>query len=237
MKFYNMKNNKNKGISLISLVITIIILLILAGIAVGTLNGKDGLFTKTKEAKQKWTNAQEQENETLNNLVNYIDEAQSNNDNTKDVNRNITISKEEYDALVKKVDELSSKVDEQNKKIEDNLTAMSTWKSIDANIALPTTQWTANSQTFEELKGAKRIALYDKPNDTTIYIDNVSPNAEKVIHTLGFGTNDAYNFSSSISVDFSKGTVKFTCMRIGNNVINNKERYLPLITKIYYQKY
>ncbi len=38
----------NKGITLIALVITIIILLILAGVAIRTITGEDGLIRKSK---------------------------------------------------------------------------------------------------------------------------------------------------------------------------------------------
>jgi len=45
-----MKNETNKGITLIALVITIIILLILAGVSIATLTGENGLLTKVREA-------------------------------------------------------------------------------------------------------------------------------------------------------------------------------------------
>lgn len=48
----------NKGITLISLVITIILLIILAGIAINLSLWNNGLFNKTKEAKE-LTNKQE----------------------------------------------------------------------------------------------------------------------------------------------------------------------------------
>lgn len=52
MRIYdNIKNNRNKGITLITLVITIIILLILAGISIIALNGENGLIKKSKQAK------------------------------------------------------------------------------------------------------------------------------------------------------------------------------------------
>ena len=44
--------NLNKGITLIALVITIIILLILAGIAISTLTGENGVLSKAKKAKE-----------------------------------------------------------------------------------------------------------------------------------------------------------------------------------------
>ncbi len=47
------KDGKTNGITLIALVITIIILLILAGVAIATLTGENGLLTKATTAKEK----------------------------------------------------------------------------------------------------------------------------------------------------------------------------------------
>ena len=44
--------NKNKGITLVALVITIIVLLLLAGIAIASLGGENGIFAKVKQAKK-----------------------------------------------------------------------------------------------------------------------------------------------------------------------------------------
>lgn len=55
------KFRKNSGITLIALVITVIVLLILAGVAIETLTGENGLLTKTQEAKNKTEEAQEKE--------------------------------------------------------------------------------------------------------------------------------------------------------------------------------
>ncbi len=57
-----------KGITLISLVITIILLIILAGIGINLSLGENGLFNKAKYAKNKYLNAQRQEEEGLNEL-------------------------------------------------------------------------------------------------------------------------------------------------------------------------
>ena len=54
------KTNKQKGITLVALVITIIILLILAGISIQAITNT-GLFEKAKEAKKKYTEAEERE--------------------------------------------------------------------------------------------------------------------------------------------------------------------------------
>ena len=53
------------GITLISLVITIIILIILAGISISLILGENGLFSKAKEATQKFSDAQKEEEKAL----------------------------------------------------------------------------------------------------------------------------------------------------------------------------
>ena len=59
------KKELNKGITLIALVITIIILLILAGVAIATLIGDNGVLSKAIEAKEKTETAREIEEKTL----------------------------------------------------------------------------------------------------------------------------------------------------------------------------
>ena len=55
------KKELNKGITLIALVITIIVLLILAGVAIATLTGDNGILTKAVEAKKNTENASAKE--------------------------------------------------------------------------------------------------------------------------------------------------------------------------------
>ena len=83
--------NKNKGITLIALVITIIILLILAGIAIAQLSN-NGLFDRTRIAKEKYKNSEDTENRSL---TEYDEEI------TKYTRDTVTLSKEEYDKLKK----------------------------------------------------------------------------------------------------------------------------------------
>lgn len=56
---------QERGITLIALIITIIILLILAGVTLGTLSA-NGIFDKSREAKNQYTTAQNTENDLLN---------------------------------------------------------------------------------------------------------------------------------------------------------------------------
>ena len=60
-----------KGITLVALVITIIILLILAGISIASLNGSS-LFENTRKAESSYKNAQNEENATINNYGQWI---------------------------------------------------------------------------------------------------------------------------------------------------------------------
>lgn len=51
----SMGEKNEKGITLIALVITVIVLLILAGVAIATLTGENGILSKTDTAKQETT--------------------------------------------------------------------------------------------------------------------------------------------------------------------------------------
>lgn len=53
---------KNRGITLIALVITIVILLILSSVAIATITGNNGLFSRAKQAKEnsKYSSIEEQ---------------------------------------------------------------------------------------------------------------------------------------------------------------------------------
>lgn len=65
---------KDKGVTLIALVITIIVLLILAGVTISYLVGDNGVLKKAVIAVQKFSQAQEDEDNALNNLGNFGDE-------------------------------------------------------------------------------------------------------------------------------------------------------------------
>ena len=56
-----------KGITLVALIITIIVLLILAVVAIAAVNG-DGIINHAKNAKVEYTNAQTNEQVTINSL-------------------------------------------------------------------------------------------------------------------------------------------------------------------------
>ena len=69
-----MKKQKYKleGITLISLVITIVLLIILAGVMINIGLGENGLFTRAKEARNKYLTAERQEEIALNELYKQL---------------------------------------------------------------------------------------------------------------------------------------------------------------------
>lgn len=66
----------NKGITLIALVITIVVLLILAGVSITALTDEDkGVVTKAKKAAKDTEEAAEQEDEDINEILDYAENA------------------------------------------------------------------------------------------------------------------------------------------------------------------
>ena len=63
---------KINGITLIALIVTIVVLLILAGIVIMQLNN-NGILKNTKLAKERYTNSQKDENATIDDYSNQID--------------------------------------------------------------------------------------------------------------------------------------------------------------------
>ena len=89
------RNRKTAGITLIALVITVIILLILAGITISQLTGS-GIFEKAKEARNKWQNAQEDEEAKIAKYSNEIDSYVDGDRNDIIETKTITTSKGTY---------------------------------------------------------------------------------------------------------------------------------------------
>ena len=66
---------KERGITLIALVITIIVLLILAGVTIAALSGENGILKRATEARDKTVEAQEQEEQDLEEMEDFINES------------------------------------------------------------------------------------------------------------------------------------------------------------------
>ena len=68
------KNKQEKGITLIALVVTIVVLLILAGVSLSLVLNNNGVISKAKEAKNRYAEAQTNEEKHLNEVSDWIKE-------------------------------------------------------------------------------------------------------------------------------------------------------------------
>lgn len=78
-----------KGITLIALVITIVVLVILAGVSISLVLGNESIFTKIKDAADKYQNAANSERSDFSNLeawmANYINDGTSTTNTTNTI--------------------------------------------------------------------------------------------------------------------------------------------------------
>ena len=76
------KNKKEKGITLVALVITVIILLILAGVTIRGVLGEKGLAEEAKNATKKYGQAQDEEKNVVRNFLDELRNINSGGDGT-----------------------------------------------------------------------------------------------------------------------------------------------------------
>ena len=69
------KNKQERGITLIALVVTIVVLLILAGVSISLVLNNNGVISKAKEARDKYAEAQTNDEKQLNEVSDWIKEA------------------------------------------------------------------------------------------------------------------------------------------------------------------
>ena len=100
----NLKENK-KGITLIALVITLIILLMLAGITVVALSGENGLFSKTKQAREKYSIGEAKEKLTtkLMQLQTEVTDEEQRSATIEDINKLVDENSKYYDKEIESV--------------------------------------------------------------------------------------------------------------------------------------
>ena len=100
------KQKKNiKGITIVALVITIIILLILPGISIYFLNGNNGLFSKTKQAREKYSISEAKERLTtkLMQLQTEVTSEEQRSATIEDINKLVDENSKYYDKEIESV--------------------------------------------------------------------------------------------------------------------------------------
>ena len=124
--------NSEKGVTLSALVVTIIVLLILAGVAISLAIGNNGIFTRAKNAADKWQEASDTEQSQLDDFAKLYDNTvkdlnigdagsgegggTTSGDGGGGTSGDVTISREEYNALLERVAKLENDNIERSKK-------------------------------------------------------------------------------------------------------------------------
>ena len=103
MKVQKLKNQN--GITLVALVITTIILLVLAGITVVALSGENGLFSKTKQAREKYSISEAKEKLTtkLMQLQTEVTDEEQRSATIEDINKLVDENSKYYDKEIESV--------------------------------------------------------------------------------------------------------------------------------------
>ena len=137
------KLKSTKAITLVALVITIIILLILAGIAIATLGGKNGLFARVKQAKKAHIQAEMQEQLTL--ALNGLQIDKKGNASLDDVTQEWinTVISSDYSPTIKEDASLNGKLVVMNKS---NITGKFL---IGQNLEISSSEYNLSSLEFE----------------------------------------------------------------------------------------
>ena len=99
------KLKSQKGITLVALVITTIILLVLAGITVVALGGKNGLFSKTKQPREKYSISEAKEKLTtkLMQLQTEVTDEEQRSATIEDINKLVDENSKYYDKEIESV--------------------------------------------------------------------------------------------------------------------------------------
>ena len=88
----NLKNTKEKGITLIALVVTITVLIILATVSINTVLGDNGIIKRAQKARDSYQNSSTSEDEHMKQLANEMSEYDEDN-TTKNPTAGTTVAK------------------------------------------------------------------------------------------------------------------------------------------------
>lgn len=147
----------NRGITIISLVVTVILLIIVAGIGINLSLGENGIFNKTKYAKEKYLNAQKDEENKLNDL--YSQMLVATGDDAK-----ITISAKELKEIIQ--EEIKNSV-QQPTRVKDNIFIKNSIKN-NSNYSTVTSMSNAFTKTEDENSKIKEYLSYSQEEGYTV---------------------------------------------------------------------
>ena len=157
-----MKSKEENAITLVALIVTIIILLVLAGIAIATLGGENGLFARVKQAKKAHIQAEMQEQLTL--ALNELQLDKKGNASLDDVTQDWinTVISSDYSPTIKEDASLNGKLVVMNKS---NITGKFL---IGQNLEIISSEYNLSSLEFEyeaKSRNENNIAILIKLRD------------------------------------------------------------------------
>ena len=176
-----MKSKEENAITLVALIVTIIILLVLAGIAIATLGGENGLFTRVKQAKKAHIQAEMQEQLTL--ALNELQLDKKGNASLDDVTQDWinTVISSDYSPTIKEDASLNGKLVVMNKS---NITGKFL---IGQNLEISSSEYNLSSLEFEykteKIENGKvkiLIKITDKVNGLK-QVDYPGPNENPLV--------------------------------------------------------
>ena len=138
-----MKSKEENAITLVALIVTIIILLVLAGIAISTLGGENGLFARVKQAKKAHVQSEMQEQLTL--ALNGLQIDKNGSASLDDVTQEwiSSVISSDYNPTIKEDASLNGKLAVMNK---NNITGKFL---IGQNLEISSTEYNLSSLEFE----------------------------------------------------------------------------------------
>ena len=183
-----MKSKEENAITLVALIVTIIILLVLAGIAISTLGGENGLFARVKQAKKAHVQSEMQEQLTL--ALNGLQIDKNGSASLDDVTQEwiSSVISSDYNPTIKEDASLNGKLAVMNK---NNITGKFL---IGQNLEISSTEYNLSSLEFEyetekiengkvkilikitdKVNGLKRVDYPEASKDSIIMEDRKIP--------------------------------------------------------------
>lgn len=177
----NKKLKSNHGITLITLIVTIILMMILASIVINLAIRKEGIFEKTQYAKEKYLNAQVDEEKNINDL--YSEIMIATNDNAQ-----VTLSVKELKELIK---------EQVQNEIKENRGIFIDYDNLLTTITTAGASWTAT----EDCAVISKIITVNAYS-VSVYVDG------KPVHTFSNGVETGKNGSAASTIIYlKKGSV------------------------------
>ena len=230
---------RNKGITLIALVVTLVILLVLAGITIAALRGENGLLSKTKQAREKYSISEAKEKLTtkLMQLQTEVTDEEQRNATIEDINKLVDENSKYYD---KEIESVKDRNENKLVKISGYYFEVDSKLNIVGNI--DATELTVTDATYKvnstngnimnvtvNIKNEIGIQRVIKPNNT-----DVTPAGSKEQVAIDYDVEDGKEYKFKVQLIGSNEQKEYTLKANLNakpEIKQNESNAYPLLTK------